>query len=184
MKKFLSIAAIFALSMGAIHAKNFTIDTAHSSVGFEVEHMLLSKVNGEFNTFSGVLDIDPKTKKINKLEGEISIDSVDTKNAKRDSHLKANDFFDLSKFQKATFKMTKQDGDKIYGDLTIRGITKPVVWEAEVKGPVNNPKTNKQLMALEISGKINRKDFQVGTTTPNAIVSDEVKVKIQIEASE
>ncbi|PAF49125.1 hypothetical protein BKH41_03290 [Helicobacter sp. 12S02232-10] len=184
MKKFLSIAAVIALSISAVNAKNFTIDPAHSSVGFEVEHMLISKVNGEFNTFNGVLDIDPSTKKINKFEGEINIGSVDTKNSKRDAHLKTSDFFDASKFQKATFKMTQQKGDKIYGDLTIRGIKKPVVWEVDIKGPGTNPMTKKQLMALEISGKINRKDFQVGTETPNAIVSDEVKVKIQIEASE
>ncbi|PAF47112.1 hypothetical protein BKH46_05220 [Helicobacter sp. 12S02634-8] len=184
MKKLLSVATLIAFSLSPMLAKNFTIDTAHSSVGFEVEHMLLSKVSGEFNTFSGTLDIDPKTKKINKLEGEISISSVDTKNSKRDAHLKADDFFDMAKFQKATFKMTKQEGDKLYGNLTIRGVSKPVVWEVDVKGPVTNPMTKKEMMALEISGEINRKDFQVGTSTPNAIVSDKVEVKIQIEASE
>ncbi|PAF52179.1 YceI family protein [Helicobacter sp. 13S00477-4] len=184
MKKFLSIALISALSLSPMIAKNFTIDKSHSSVNFEVKHMLISKVNGVFNNFDGILDIDPSTKKINKLQGEISISSVDTKNSKRDTHLKANDFFDLQKFPKGTFKMTKQEGDKLYGDLTIRGITKPVVWEVKVSGPVTNPMTKKQLMALDIEGKINRKDFQVGVDTPNTIVSDEVKVNIQIEASE
>ncbi|PAF42623.1 YceI family protein [Helicobacter sp. 11S03491-1] len=184
MKKFLSIAAIIGLSLTPMMAKNFNIDMAHSSVGFEVEHMLISKVNGEFNTFSGVLDIDPATKKINKLEGKINVASIDTKSKKRDAHLNADDFFDSQKFQNATFKMTKQEGDKIYGDLTLKGITKPVIWEVEVNGPVNNPMTKKQLMALDIEGKINRNDFKIGVGTPNAIVSDEVKVKIQIEASE
>lgn len=184
MKKFLSLAAITALCLTPIMAKPFNIDKAHSSVGFQVEHMLISDVNGEFDNFEGTLDIDPATKKINKLEGQITISSVDTKNKKRDSHLNASDFFDSAKFQKATFKMTKQEGDKLYGDLTIKNITKPVVWEVEVKGPVTNPNTKKQLMALDIEGKINRKDFKVGETTSNTIVSDEVKVKIQIEASE
>lgn len=184
MKKFLSLAAIAALCFTPIVAKPFNIDKSHSSVGFQVEHMLISKVNGDFDSFEGMVDIDPKSKKINKLEGQINISSVDTKNKKRDAHLNANDFFDSSKFQKATFKMTKQDGDKLYGNLTIKNITKPVVWEVEVNGPVMNPNTKKQLMALDIEGKINRKDFKVGESTPNSLVSDEVKVKIQIEASE
>ncbi|MDO7252666.1 YceI family protein [Helicobacter cappadocius] len=184
MNKFLSLAAVSAICLTPMMAKPFIIDKSHSSVGFQVEHMLISKVNGEFDNFEGTLDIDPKTKKINKLEGQISISSIDTKNKKRDAHLNANDFFDSGKFQKATFKMTKQEGDKIYGDLTIKNITKPVIWELEINGPVTNPNTKKQLMALDIEGKINRKDFQVGESTPNSLVSDEVKVKIQIEASE
>ncbi|PAF53070.1 hypothetical protein BKH42_08010 [Helicobacter sp. 13S00482-2] len=184
MKKFLSITTIAALCLTPMMAKPFSIDKSHSSVGFEVKHMLLSKVNGEFDNFEGTIDIDPKSKKINKLEGQISISSINTKNKKRDGHLNANDFFDSMKFQKATFKMTKQEGDKIYGNLTIKNITKPVVWELEISGPVMNPNTKKQLMALEIEGKINRKDFKVGESTGNSVVSDEVKVKIQIEATE
>lgn len=184
MKRYLSIVAVMALSLNMASAKVFNIDKAHSSVGFEVKHLLISKVNGEFNNFSGTLDINPSTKKINKLEGNIVINSIDTKNKKRDDHLNTVDFFNSAKFQTGTFVMTKQDGDKIYGNLTLNGVTKPVIWEVEMNGPVNHPMTKKQLMALDIEGKINRKDFNIGTSFASNTVSDEIKVSIQIEASE
>lgn len=182
MKKVLCIASFLAMSLSPMVAQNFAIDPAHSSVGFDATHMMISNVKGEFNTFKGMLDIDPKTKKINKLDGEITISSVDTKNQKRDDHLRSSDFFDAQKFPTATFKMTKQDKNKIYGDLTIKGITKPVVWSIDVRGPVENPMTKKQVMALSITGSVSRKDFDVGSSFPTAIVGDEIKVNIQIEA--
>lgn len=184
MRNYLSVAVAMALSLSMANAKNFNIDQSHSSVGFEVKHLLLSKVNGEFNNFSGVLDIDPTTKKINKLEGQVIINSIDTKNKKRDDHLNSADFFNSSKIQTGTFVMTKQDDEKIHGNLTLNGVTKPVEWEIEINGPISHPMTKKQLMALDIEGKINRKDFNIGNSFANSVVSDEIKVSIQIEASE
>ncbi|RDU73945.1 polyisoprenoid-binding protein [Helicobacter anseris] len=167
---------------GAIaFAKPYDIDLAHSSVDFEVKHLSLSKVNGNFDEFSGKVDVDPQTKTINALEGEISIASINTKNQKRDAHLNANDFFDSKKFPKAKFVMTKHEGNKIYGNLTFKNITKPVVFDIEVNGPAQNPMNKKEFMALDIQGVILRKDFDIGSSTGDMIVSNEVKISIQLE---
>ncbi|WP_104697439.1 MULTISPECIES: YceI family protein [unclassified Helicobacter] len=181
MKKFL-LALFFIGSVG--FAKPYTIDFTHSSVGFEVKHLGLSKVSGDFGTFTGNIDIDPQTKKINKFEGEVDISSISTKNKKRDEHLTSNDFFDSKKFNKGYFVMTKHEGNKIYGDLTFKGIKKPVVFDVEVSGPAISPLNKKEVMALDIQGVILRKDFDIGTGIGDMIVSNESKVSIQLEIYE
>ena len=178
-KLFLGVAILTLGSLG--FAKPYSIDPAHSSVGFEVKHLGFSKVNGVFDQFSGKIDIDPKTKKINVLEGNIKIASIDTKNQKREDHLKADDFFNATKFPEGKFVMTKQDGNKIYGNLTLKGITKPVIWNIEVNGPGTNPMTKKEFMALEINGSVSRKDFKIGTGMGDVVLGDIVNVKIQLE---
>lgn len=181
MKKitFFSLAAVVLLNLS--YAKPYTIDNAHSSVNFEAKHLSLSKVNGSFDQFEGKVDIDPKTKKINVLEGVIKISSINTKNQKREDHLKSADFFDATKFPDGKFVMTKQDGDKVYGNLTLHGVTKPVIFGVKVSGPGINPLSKQEFMAVEIEGKINRKDFDIGKSTNDLIVSDLIGVNIQLE---
>lgn len=169
------------LGFGLTFAKPYMIDKAHSNVDFEIKHLSLTKVKGIFQNFEGKIDIDPQTKMINVFEGKIDINSIDTKDAKRDDHLRAPDFFDAKKFPQATFKMTKYEDGKIYGDLTFKGITKPVIWDVEVSGPGVNPMNKKEFMALDVQGKINRKDFEIGSSFGNVILSDEVKFSIQLE---
>ncbi|OBV28703.1 polyisoprenoid-binding protein [Helicobacter sp. CLO-3] len=184
MKKLLATSSILALILTAGVAKPYNIDNSHSAVKFQVTHMMISDVDGAFNEFSGKIDFDEESKTLKALEGEVAIKSIDTKNDARDKHLNAADFFDAAKFPKATLVMKSLEGDKLTADVTLRGVTKPVVFDVSVKGPVENPMTKKQIISVKLEGKINRKDFKVGSGTANAIVSDEVEIKVQIEAGE
>lgn len=181
MKKLMFSALALTTLFGLAQAKPYTIDMAHSSVSFDVKHLSLSKVKGSFSHFDGKVDIDPKSKKINSLEGSVQINSVDTKNQKREDHLNAPDFFDSKKFPDGKFVMTKHEGNKIYGNLTLRGVTKPVVWDVEVNGPGTNPMTKQEFMAIEITGKVNRKDFDIGKSFGDMVLSDLVNINIQLE---
>ncbi|STP12112.1 Protein yceI precursor [Helicobacter mustelae] len=174
---------LFALfSTGLIFAKPYAIDKSHSSVWFEAKHLVFSKVRGTFDNFDGKIDVDPDTKKINVFEGSVDVKSINTRDKKRDNHLRATDFFDVIKYPKGSFKMTKYEDGKIYGDLTFRGVTKPIVLKAEVEAPLKHPVNKKEFVVLEAEGKINRKDFGIGKETKNAIVGDEIEIDIKIEA--
>ena len=184
MKKTFVVSSILALALSVGFAKPYSIDTTHSAVNFQVTHMLISDVDGAFNKFTGTIDFDEDNKTLTALEGEVEIQSVDTKNESRDKHLNAPDFFDSKKYPNAKLVMKSFKDNKLTADVTIRGITKPVVFDTVIKGPVQNTMTKKQIIALKLEGKINRKDFKVGSSTANAAVSDEVLIRIQIEASE
>ncbi|WP_027326833.1 YceI family protein [Helicobacter pametensis] len=179
MKKTLIAAGLaLALSLGA---GEYKVDPAHSSVEFKVKHLLVSNVGGSFKNFDGKIDLDPKSKKINFLEGEINIGSINTENQKRDDHLRSPDFFDAQKNPKGHFKMTQQDGDKIYGILTLNGVSKEVEFGIDISDAIIHPKTKKNIVGLELEGEIKRKDFGIGANTPDSIVSDKVKISINLE---
>lgn len=182
--KTLFISSALALGLSSLVAKPFSIDGTHSSVNFQIKHMLISDVVGAFNEFDGKIDFDIASKKLKALEGEVTVSSIDTKNKKRDEHLNKDDFFYSSKFPKAKIVATKISSNKVTADLTIRGITKPVTFNLDLKGPVENPMSKKQIIALKLEGKIKRKDFEVGLDTPDASLSNEVLIQIKIEATE
>ena len=182
MKKFLFAAAVSVALSSALVAKPFEVDASHSSVGFSVKHMSVSNVKGSFDKFSGTIDVEGKS--IKALDGEVQITSINTNTDARDKHLNAPDFFDSKQFPKATLSLVKHSGKKLEANLTLRNITKKVVFDVELNGPVKHPKTQKDLIALTLSGKINRKDFDIGKDTANAMVSDNVEIKIELEASE
>lgn len=177
-KSFVALSLATLMSLGAVE---FVIDQAHSSVDFKTKHLLVSNVSGSFNDFGGKIDIDVEKKTFKTFEGEIAIQSVDTKNNSRDNHLRSPDFFDVKSYPKGFFKMQKQEGDKLYGDLTLRGVTKPVVFEISMSDIVKHPKSQRDVIAVEISGEINRKDFGIGESTPDAVVSDKIKISINLE---
>lgn len=180
--KALLFGSSLALSLCFVNAAPYALDKAHSSVGFSISHMVISEVNGAFNEFDGSIDFDASKKTLSALKGEITTKSVDTNNKGRDEHLRKPDFFDVKKFPKATLEMKSIKGKKLTADVTIRGITKPIVFDYEVKGPVENEHSKKQMIAIKLEGKLNRKDFDIGKDTSNASVGEEVKVRIQIEA--
>ena len=129
MKKFLFISGLVAaLSFPALAAP-YALDSANSKVDFSVSHLKLTQVDGKFNKFSATIDYDSASQSLKVLEGVVDIASVDTANAKRDAHLQAEDMFDAKKYPNMTFKMTKFEAGKIYGDLTIRSTTKPIVLD-------------------------------------------------------
>lgn len=177
-KSFVALSLATLMSLGAVE---FVIDKAHSSVEFKTKHLLVSNVNGNFDQFDGKVDLDVSSKTLKVFEGEIEMSSIDTKSDGRDKDVRSASFFDVAKYPKGYFKMTKQEGNKLYGDLTLRGVTKPVVFDVSVSDMVKHPKTQKDVVAVQLEGAINRKDFNIGSKVPDAVVSDTIKISINLE---
>lgn len=185
--------AVLASAVPEAGAVRFEIDRVHSSVGFKVRHLVVSKTAGKFNSFSGWFEYDPKdeTGKSWKTEAVIDVASVDTDNEKRDGHLRSADFFDAENHPKMTFKSSKierKDGDLyLVGDLTLRGVTKPVTLALEVNGTVEDQRGNLHA-GFTATGKINRQDFGVSFSktleTGGLVVDDIVHITIEIEGIE
>lgn len=190
-KRGISFTALTAVLLAAsAQGASYSIDTEHSSVGFTIKHLVISKVKGQFKTFNGEFTLDDKKGTLAKAEGNVDAASIDTGVAERDKHLKSADFFDVVKFPKLSFRLKKFEGDKsggqATGDLTIHGVTKPVTLKVEIGGGVTDPWGNKKF-AFSASGKINRKDF--GLTWNKAIeaggvmVGEEVELQIEVEGT-
>ncbi len=168
----------------------WVIDTVHSHVGFSVKHMMVATARGQFKSYRGTLRLDDKDFTRSTFEGEIDVASIDTGNADRDNHLRANDFFDAPNHPTITFKSTgieaKGEGEYVVrGDLTIRGVTKPVALDVEFQGTSKNP-YGKTVTGFSARGTINRKDFGVSFNalleTGGVAVGEKVKLELDIEA--
>lgn len=165
----------------------WTIDPAHSEVGFTVRH-LMSKVRGLFTSFEGELHIadDPR---VSTAKATIDLASVDTRNQDRDNHLRSSDFFSVDEGGSMTFSTTalSVEGDQIKatGDLTIKGVTKPVTLDVEFLGVQADPYGNTRV-GLEASTKISRKEWGVSFNIPldgdKLVIGDTVNVVIAVEA--
>ncbi len=131
MKK-IALASLLLASMA--FATPYNVDTAHTAVGFKIKHMMVSSTNGKFKNFSGTFEYDEKTKTVSNIKGKILVDSIDTDNADRDKHLKAPDFFDSAKYTDIVFVSKSIKGNKIIGDLTIKGVTKTVTFTMSLAG--------------------------------------------------
>jgi len=168
----------------------WTLDTAHSVVEFSVKHMMFATAKGRFSEFSGQIALDNEHVENSSVTVEINAASIDTRDEKRDAHLKSADFFDVETYPTITFTSTKVEavGDdlKITGDLTLHGVTRPVVLEAEFNGKGANP-WGQQVISYSATTKINRKDFglnwNAALESGGVLVSDEVKISIEIEAN-
>jgi polyisoprenoid-binding protein YceI len=166
------------------------LDPLHTHIGFSAKHMMVSTVRGQFKQYSGTLTLDKDDFTRTSVEGEIEVASIDTANADRDTHLRNNDFFDAPNHPKITYKSSRierKDDDTylVYGDLTIRGITKEVVLEAEYNGIAKNP-YGQTITGVSAKGTINRKDFGVSFNalleTGGVAVSEKIKIEIEAEA--
>ncbi len=168
----------------------WNIDATHSHVTFAIRHMVVSTVKGRFNVLSGTLEIDTANPANSWVQAEIDVASIDTGDPNRDNHLRAPDFFDVEKYPKMTFNSTKVEptGDneyKVTGDLTLHGVTRPVVFNVEYSGEVNDPYGFRRA-GFNAKAKINRKEW--GLTwhalleAGGAMVGDEVKIEIDLEA--
>ncbi|RDU66239.1 polyisoprenoid-binding protein [Helicobacter didelphidarum] len=181
------LSAMVASTLGfmSLQATPYDIDESHSNVAFKIGHMVVSSVEGNFNNFQGVVEIDPKTKTLIKLEGKIDIKSINTRNETRDQHLQADKYLDTAKYPKGTFKMTKvskdKKGIKVEADLTLKGVTKKVVFLGDLKGPAQNPMTKGEVYGLTLKATINRKDFNIALDTTSATMGEEVEISISLE---
>ena len=170
-----------------IKAGTWAIDPVHSSIAFSVRHLVVSKVRGHFNTFSGAVVVGEDGTP--SVTAEIAIDSVDTRNEQRDAHLKAADFFDVEHYPTASFVSTavRENGDSylLDGDFTLKGITKPVTLDLEFNG-TNPGMGHGEVAGFTASVMLNRKDFGIDIDMPlesgGAVVGDKVAITLEIEA--
>jgi polyisoprenoid-binding protein YceI len=183
--------AILALAPIAASADvtEWNIDPVHSEAGFSVRHLVISKVRGKFDKFSGTVRLDEKDVSNSSVQASLDVASIDTGVGDRDKHLRSPDFFDAEKFPTIAFKSTKiakagKDALKIAGDLTMHGVTRPVTLETtvsqEIKGMMGETRRG-----FSATTKIDRKDFglvwnKMVETGP--VVGDEVTITLDIEA--
>ncbi len=167
----------------------WTIDSAHSDARFDVKHMMLSNVGGDFGKIEGKVNYDGKNLEKASIDATIDATSINTRDAHRDEHLKSPDFFDTQKFPTITFKSKKiepgSDGFKIIGELTMHGVTKPVTLDAEPLSPAIKDQKGTLHIGTRATGKIDRKDFGISfnKTMDNggAVVGDKVGITIDVE---
>ncbi len=165
--------------MGNTSNTTWKIDGSHSEINFKVKHMMISTVTGSFEKFDGKAETSNEDFKNANFSFSAEIDSVNTNNKDRDNHLKSDDFFGAEKNPKLTFTSKSFDGEKMVGDLTIKGVTKEVTLDADYNGSAVDP-YGQTKAGFEFEGNINRKDFGLTwsavTEAGSIVVSDKVKL--------
>jgi polyisoprenoid-binding protein YceI len=188
MKKLILSLLSLAPALAFAAPTSWNIDASHSQVGFAVKHLVISTVRGEFTKYEGKVVLDEADVTRSSVDAVIDVNSLDTRVADRNGHLKSPDFFDVAKYPSITFKSTKvakagKDGLKVTGDLTLHGVTKPVVLDVtttpEVKGMFGETRR-----AFSATTKISRKDY--GLTWNKLVeagpaVGDEVTIALELE---
>jgi polyisoprenoid-binding protein YceI len=189
MKRILAMLLAFAPALGLAETTAWNMDPAHAHTSFSIRHLVISNVRGEFGKLSATAQFDDKDVTKSSVETTIDVASVDTRVQKRDDDLRSENFFDVAKYPTITFKSTKVEKAgkgklKVTGDLTMHGVTKPVVLHvegptADIKDPYGNTRRG-----FSATTKLNRKDF--GLTYSKAIeagpvLGDEVKIEIEGE---
>ena len=167
----------------------WTLDTMHTSVTFKVRHLVISSVTGHFKTFDATVESGKDDFTDARIQFSADINSIDTGVEQRDNHLKSPDFFDAANHPKLNFVSTgiekKGDGDyKVKGDLTIRGVSKPVVLDAEFGG-IQNDMYGRTVAGFELTGKIDRQEYGLTwsavTEAGSIVAGNDVKIIIAAE---
>ena len=166
----------------------WVLDPMHSEVQFKVKHLVISTVSGFFKNFEGSLETNNDDFQHAKVDFSLDVNSIDTTQTQRDEHLKGAEFFDSEQYPKITFKstsLTKDSDDyKLTGDLTIKGVTKPVTLDVEFGGSAADFYGNTKA-GFEVTGKINRKEFGLtwdGVTEAGSIVvGEDIKLIINVQ---
>jgi polyisoprenoid-binding protein YceI len=168
----------------------WNIDPAHSVAEFKVKHMMISNVKGQFPKVTGVLALDESALTNSRVEAVIETASIETRDAQRDAHLKSADFFHVEKFPTLSFKSTDirlvRDGElAVEGDLTIRGVTRKVVFNVDGPTPPTKDPWGGTRVAVSATTKINRKNFgliwNAALETGGILVGDEVTITLDAE---
>lgn len=161
----------------------WSIDTAHSELGFVARHLMVSKVRGQFTDFTGTVTVaDPIED--SKVDVTVQMASVDTKSADRDTHLRTADFFDVEKFPTMTFVSASVSGDTLKGDLTVKDVTKPVEFDIDFGGVSQDPWGNTKA-GFEATAEVNRKDWglewNVALEGGGVLVSEKIKLVLDVQ---
>jgi len=168
----------------------WNIDATHSSAQFKVKHMMISNVKGEFNAVTGTLKVNSADITKSRVAASIDAGTINTRDAQRDGHLKSADFLHVEKFPALTFQSTRvtkrEDGElAVEGDLSVRGVTRKVVFEVEgPSAPMKDPWGNTRI-GLSATTRINRKDFgltwNTALETGGLLVGDEVTITLDVQ---
>ena len=170
---------------------SWTIDSTHTHVGFSVKHMMVTTVRGQFKTYTGKVNLDRTDFTKSTFDGEVDVTSIDTGVVDRDNHLRSNDFFDAQNHPKMTFKSTRIEGKNdseyiVHGDLTIRGVTRPIALDVEYGGTRKSP-YGKTVVGISAHGSVNRKDFGLNWNAVleagGVMVAEKVKIEVELEAA-
>ena len=166
------------------------IDQAHSLIEFSAKHMMVTTVKGRFTKFSGKIDIDEADPAASVVDVTIDANSAATGDEKRDGHLRSPDFFDAAQYPMLSYKSTRvertsEDSARVYGDLTIKGVTRPATLEVTREGETKNMR-GERLMGFSVRTAISRKEWglnwNVALETGGVLVSDAIKISIEVEA--
>ncbi len=168
----------------------YSIDSSHSSAQFSVRHMMISNVKGEFSNVSGTIVYDPENLGDSSIEAVIEVDSINTREPKRDAHLKSADFFDAAKYPTLAFKSKQiwKDGDKLQarGDLTMHGVAREVVLTIDGPTPEMKDPWGNLRFGASATTKLSRKDWGLvwnqALETGGVLVGDAVAITLDIEA--
>jgi len=169
--------------------RTYTLDPAHTNVEFVVRHLMITKVRGRFTKLSGIITLAPESHVPARVEAAIEAASIDTREAQRDDHLRSADFLEAERYPQLTFASSRIEGDersfRIFGTLTIRGVSRPVAFDASFEGRVNDPWGNERV-GYAAHTTINRKDFGLtwnqALETGGVVVGDEVRIELNVEA--
>jgi polyisoprenoid-binding protein YceI len=176
---------------GELRMAKFTVDQSHSAIGFEVKHMMVSKVKGQFGSYTADVEAaDLADLTTASIAFKIDVASIDTRSEDRENHLKSADFFDVENYPTIDFKSTNitRDGDdyKVTGDLTIKDVTKPVTFDVEYGGKGTNP-WGVEVYGFEAEAKVNREDFgltwNAALETGGVLVGKDIKIKVELEVN-
>jgi polyisoprenoid-binding protein YceI len=168
----------------------YAIDPTHSRIGFVARHAMVAKVRGSFNEFEGSGYFDAENPANSTLQLTIQAASIDTRNADRDAHLRSNDFFDMEQYPQITFTSTAveqvdPETYRVTGDLSMKGVTRPVTVELEYTGAAVDPYGN-QRIGLEGKAVVNRKDWGItwnaALETGGVLVSENVTLEFEVSA--
>ncbi len=170
---------------------DYTVDPAHTQIGFQARHAMVTKVRGQFKDFEGTFHLDPSNPESSSATVTIQAKSIDTGNADRDTHLRSNDFFAMDEYPEIKFVSTSaeridDDSFKLNGELSIKGVTRPVSIDFEYNGVETDPWGNTRV-GFEGSTEVNRKDWGVNWNAAldsgGVLVSDKVKLEFDVSAT-
>ncbi len=188
MKKYFAVLLLLTVSLNSFAQTVWSADLDHSKLTFSITHLGISDVEGLFNSFEATISSKKADFSDAVLEMTADVNSINTQVEARDKHLRSADFFDVDTFPKMYYKSTsiRKDGKEkgryvSNGYLTMHGIVKPVELKLWYRGTMENPANKKTAAGFQITGSLQRSDFELGEKFPEAILSNEVMLKADVE---
>jgi polyisoprenoid-binding protein YceI len=182
MKRLVSSLIVVLISTALFAQTTWKVDPMHSKLLFTITHLGIADITGQFKKFEVTVSTNKADFSDGVFEFSADIASIDTEVEMRDNHLKSPDFFEAEKFPKMTFKSTSitntgKDKYKLTGDLTIRGVTKPVTMDLWYRGTTEHPQSKAPVAGFQLTGFLKRSDFNIGAKFPAPMLSDEVMIR-------